>query len=156
MKKTIASLLLLFVTASCTNNSVESIKPAEQAWSAKEVVVYKNPNCGCCTKWSEHMKKNGFKLTEKSVDNLSEIKDGLKVPTDKRSCHTAVIDGYVFEGHIPASSIKKFLNEKNDAVGLVVPGMPAGSPGMEFGNHTSNFHVYSFDASGKTKVFEKF
>lgn len=101
------------------------------------------------------MRENGFTVTEKSVNNLDEIKNSLGLPKDKRSCHTAVIDDYVFEGHIPAKSIKKFFESSKNLKGLIVPDMPIGSPGMEYGSHKKKFTVFSFDKSGKIMVFDK-
>ena len=156
MRISMIILMALFFSASCTKGDRSSQESVELASASQEITVYKNPNCGCCTKWVDHMRENGFKLVEKPVNNLSEIKDSFGVPKDKRSCHTAVVGGYVFEGHIPAESIKKFLKAKSKDVGLVVPDMPMGSPGMEFGKHKDKFEVYSFDKSGQTKVFENY
>lgn len=94
-------------------------------------VVHKNPSCGCCNSWVEHLRKAGFRVEVREEDNLDAIKQGLGVPPGKGSCHTAEIGGYVVEGHVPASDIKRLLAEKPDARGLVLPGMPMGSPGME-------------------------
>lgn len=156
MKKGIVFLIIVFISLSCTKNQDKSKSAVDAAQSEVEIVVYKSPSCGCCTKWTEHMMDNGFKISEKPVDDLQEVKNRLGVPADKRSCHTAVAGNYVFEGHIPASSIKRFLKEKSNKKGLVVPDMPAGSPGMEYGNHKAKFNVYSFDSNGETKIFEKF
>ncbi|MDC1174175.1 DUF411 domain-containing protein [Bacteriovoracaceae bacterium] len=118
--------------------------------------VYKNPSCGCCTKWVEHMQSNGFKLKEIPVPNLEELKDKFGVPKDKRSCHTAVYGNYVFEGHIPAASIKNFLKNPKGAKGLVVPDMPMGSPGMEYGSHKDKFTVFKFRKDGKVIPYDKY
>ncbi|PIP89052.1 MAG: hypothetical protein COW01_15825 [Bdellovibrionales bacterium CG12_big_fil_rev_8_21_14_0_65_38_15] len=134
--------------------SASNDKP--QSSNKNEVIVYKNAGCGCCSKWAEHMRENGFKVVEKPVDNLDEIKNSLGVPKENRSCHTAVLGKYVFEGHIPAKSIRKFLKNNKNLKGLVVPDMPMGSPGMDYGNHKGHFTVMSFDKNGKTSTFEKF
>lgn len=94
-------------------------------------VVHKNPSCGCCGSWVEHMRKAGFPVEVREEDNLDAIKTGLGVPAGKGSCHTVEVDGYVVEGHVPAEDIKRLLAERPDARGLVLPGMPMGSPGME-------------------------
>ena len=154
--RAILILVALFWSASCTKSNEAAPKSDNVTSVGKEMVVYKNPNCGCCTKWVEHMRKNGFTLVEKPINNLSEKKDLLGVPKGKRSCHTAVMGEYVFEGHIPAASIKKFLKENKGDKGLVVPDMPMGSPGMEYGQHKDKFKVYSFDKSGQTKVFDNY
>ncbi len=156
MRKNLILVFLLFVGVSCTNDAPTSKTTTETSYLEQEMIVYKNPSCGCCTKWVEHMRDNGFKLTEKPIDNLSEMKDSLGVPQDKRSCHTAVMGKFVFEGHVPAASIKKFLEDVNRKKGLVVPDMPMGSPGMEYGKHKEKFNVYSFDSTGHTKIFEKY
>mgnify|MGYP003645274513 CR=1 FL=1 len=128
---------------------------ASNSENKNEVIVYKNADCGCCSKWAEHLRENGFKVVEKAVDNLDEIKNSLGVPKGKRSCHTAVLGKYIFEGHIPAKSIKKFLKDGKNLKGLVVPDMPMGSPGMDYGSHKAHFTVMSFDENGKTSTFEK-
>src|SRR5581483_11767934 len=93
------------------------------------VTVYKDPSCGCCTKWVKHLSANGFVVSPRDVANMDEIKRTMNVPKDLQSCHTAVVDRYVIEGHVPADVIKKMLKEKPDVLGLAVPGMPTGSPG---------------------------
>ncbi|MEF1230049.1 DUF411 domain-containing protein, partial [Vibrio fortis] len=99
---------------------------------AANVLNHKSPYCGCCTDWTVHMQEAGFTVTEKLHDNMNAVKQKLGVTPELASCHTAEIDGYVFEGHIPADDIKAFLeNPPRNAVGLAVPGMPMGSPGME-------------------------
>lgn len=118
------------------------------------ITVYKDPNCGCCNNWVEHLIKHGYRVTEKNTAEMSEIKRGLGVPKDLESCHTAVVNGYVIEGHVPAPDIKRLLRQKPRVVGLAVPGMPMGSPGME-GPRTDRYDVLSFDKSGKTKVFAR-
>jgi len=94
-------------------------------------IVHKSPTCGCCGLWVEHLKKAGFRVEMRDTDNLNPLKERLGVPSGKGSCHTAEIDGYFVEGHVPAEDIKRLLAEKPTAKGLVLPGMPLGSPGME-------------------------
>jgi hypothetical protein len=118
------------------------------------ITVYKDPNCGCCTKWVEHLIKHGFRVTAKNTSEMTEIKRGLGVPADLESCHTGLVNGYVIEGHVPAPDIKRLLKEKPAVAGLAVPGMPVGSPGME-GPRTDRYDVLSFDKVGKTQVFAK-
>lgn len=118
------------------------------------ITVYRDPNCGCCTKWIEHLIKHGFRVTDKKSNEMSEIKRGLGVPEKTESCHTGVVNGYVIEGHVPASDIKRLLKEKPKVAGLAVPGMPMGSPGME-GPRTDRYEVLSFDKAGVTKVFAR-
>lgn len=95
------------------------------------VVVHKNPTCGCCENWVAHMRQAGFTVEVRDEDNLDAIKQGLGVPVGKGSCHTAEVGGYMIEGHVPAEDVRRLLAEKPDARGLVLPGMPMGSPGME-------------------------
>ena len=95
------------------------------------VLVHKTPTCGCCGAWIEHLREAGFTVEAQDHDDLGPAKERLGVPYGKGSCHTAEVGGYLVEGHVPASDIKRLLAEKPDARGLVLPGMPAGSPGME-------------------------
>src|SRR5438045_2015807 len=95
------------------------------------ITVYKDPNCGCCMKWIEHLSKSGFVVMPKDMTKMDEVKSTMRVPKELQSCHTGVVDKYVIEGHVPADVIKKFLAEKPTDLGLAVPGMPSGSPGME-------------------------
>ncbi len=98
---------------------------------AEKVVVYKSPTCGCCKAWVKHLRENGFEVEVHQRYNVEPVKDEMGVPKPLRSCHTAKVGGYVIEGHVPADLIVKLLEEKPDAAGLAVPGMPMGSPGME-------------------------
>ena len=95
------------------------------------MVVYKSPSCGCCGAWVDHMRAEGFIVETRDLDNVNPVKERLGVPYGKGSCHTAEVDGYVIEGHVPAGDVRRLLAEKPDAKGLALPGMPAGSPGME-------------------------
>ena len=121
-----------------------------------EVSVYKTPTCGCCAKWVDHMKHAGFRatVTDMPQESLSRVKAKHNVPAAVHSCHTAVVNGYVIEGHVPASEVKRLLKEKTKVAGIAVPGMPLGSPGMEVSGVTAQpYDVLSFDAQGKTKVY---
>lgn len=115
---------------------------SSSAFAATEVTSYKSPYCGCCTEWEQHMKDNGYDVTTEKHEDMSAIKKKLGVDPRLTSCHTAVINGYVFEGHIPASDIKKFLADPRDYKGLAVPGMPMGSPGMEYGDKKTNTKLW--------------
>lgn len=95
------------------------------------MIVHKTPTCGCCGGWVEHMQAAGFTIDVRDADNIHPVKERVGVPLAKGSCHTAEIDGYFIEGHVPADDVKRLLSERPDAKGLVLPGMPAGSPGME-------------------------
>jgi hypothetical protein len=119
------------------------------------VAVYKSATCGCCAKWNDHMKTAGFTVNSTDLPDVAVVKDKHGVPTNVRSCHTAIVGGYVIEGHVPADVIKKLLRERPAVVGIAVPGMPTGSPGMEdpSGKRVDSYNVMSFDKSGATKVY---
>ncbi|WP_349370939.1 DUF411 domain-containing protein [Salinarimonas sp.] len=102
-----------------------------RAQSLPEVVVWKDPDCGCCGAWVDHMRAAGFSLTVNETSDMGPVKQRLGVPQMLGSCHTATVDGYVLEGHVPAEAVKRLLAERPQAHGLSVPGMPIGSPGME-------------------------
>jgi hypothetical protein len=117
--------------------------------------VYKDPGCRCCKNWIEHLVKHGYAVDAKDTPAMAEIKRTLGVPEALTACHTAVVNGYLIEGHVPAADIAKLLKEKPKVAGLAVPGMPMGSPGME-GPGQQHYQVLSFDKSGKTKVFASY
>lgn len=117
---------------------------------ATNVLTYKSPYCGCCKDWVTHMEDAGFTVTVEDHKNMNPIKQKLGVKPELASCHTAVIGDYVFEGHIPADDIKAFLdNPPKGAKGLAVPGMPVGSPGMEYGDQKDPYHVYAYNEEGQ-------
>ena len=116
------------------------------------VSVFKSATCGCCAKWNDHMRTAGFTVNSTDLPDVAVMKDKHGVPAPLRSCHTAVVGGYVIEGHVPADVIKKLLRERPAVVGIAVPGMPMGSPGME-GSRVDSYNVMSFDKSGATKVY---
>jgi len=122
--------------------------------SAADVMVYKSPTCGCCSAWVDHLKANGFKVAVKDVDDLNAIKQSHGISRELASCHTATVDGYVIEGHVPASDIQRLLAERPKVAGLAVPGMPMGSPGME-GPTKERYDVVSFDKNGRKEVFSR-
>jgi hypothetical protein len=101
------------------------------------VVVHKSASCGCCALWVDHMRDAGFQVEVRNEDNLNPVKERVGVPVGKGSCHTAEVGGYFVEGHVPAEDIKRLLAQQPDAKGLVLPGMPAGSPGMELPDGTT-------------------
>lgn len=118
------------------------------------IKVYKSPTCGCCALWVDHMREAGFELDVEDTDDMIDVKVDAGLPLQLQSCHTALVNGYVFEGHIPAEVIARFLAEKPSASGLAVPGMPIGSPGMEFGDRVDPYDVLQFDAAGNTSIYE--
>jgi len=124
---------------------------------SKAITVYKSSTCGCCTAWESYLTKAGFHVTSVSTDEMTDIKEKYKVPEQMQSCHTAVIDGYVIEGHVPADDILKLLRTRPNIVGLAAPGMPQESPGMQpEGEKPANFDVFSFDEQAKTNVFSSY
>jgi hypothetical protein len=125
-----------------------SLVRAEAAQKPK-IMVYKSPTCGCCTGWAAHLRENGFDVSVENRDDLPSIKARQGVPEDLQSCHTAVVDGYTIEGHVPAGDIKKLLAQKPDAQGLAAPGMPMGSPGMEMGGRKDSYRVILFNKTGR-------
>ena len=120
-----------------------------------EVVMYKDPNCGCCGKWAEHMRTHGFKVKEVATTQMGQVKGEAGVPQALGSCHTAKVGGYVVEGHVPAADVRRMLTEKPAIRGLSAPGMPLGSPGMEGPYPAERYDVVSFDAQGRSAVFSK-
>jgi hypothetical protein len=119
------------------------------------VVVYKDPNCGCCNKWVEHMRQNGFRVEAHDTSAVDGIKDGAHVPVAARSCHVGLVNGYAIEGHVPAETVRRLLRERPaDVAGLAVPGMVTGSPGME-GPNPQHYDVVAFTKDGRTSVYEK-
>lgn len=119
-----------------------------------EVVIHKDPDCGCCGKWAEHLQASGFRVKTVAEADMQRVKQKFGVPERLGSCHTAKVGGYLIEGHVPASEIKRLLQEKPAVKGLAVPGMPAGSPGME-SPHPQSYDVLSFDEKGRTGVFAR-
>ena len=118
-----------------------------------EIRVYKSPTCGCCSKWVDHLRDHGFSVNVTELDNVTPIKLENGVPRRLASCHTAIAEGYVVEGHVPAADLRRLLSERPKISGLAVPGMPIGSPGME-GPNPERYQVLSFGAGG-TRVFSE-
>lgn len=125
------------------------------AVEGKEMVVYKSPYCGCCTKWIDLMKKEGFNVKTVMLNNVNEIKSKVGLTSKTSSCHTAIVDGYFVEGHVDYSAVKKMLNEKPDILGITVPGMPIGSPGMEQGDVKEAYNILYVNKDGTTGIYEK-
>ena len=119
------------------------------------VEVYKSAYCGCCTGWVEHMQANGFDVKVKNVESPSDYREKFGIPQEFGSCHTAKVQGYAIEGHVPAADIKRLLAEKPKAVGLAVPAMPMGSPGME-GPRKDAYDVFLVKDDGKKSVYKHY
>jgi hypothetical protein len=131
------------------------VPPIDVAPKTPTITVYKDPGCGCCKNWIEHLIKHGYRVDAKDTPGMTEVKRTLGVPDRLSACHTAVVNGYLIEGHVPAADIARLLKEKPKIAGLAVPGMPMGSPGME-GPRVQHYQVLSFDKAGKTKVFASY
>jgi len=143
-----------------TQNKVAAVKtPVVQANSASqqskpEVVMYKPVSCECCSGWAEHLRAQGFHVVTKKREDMGTIKEKYGVTDKLVSCHTAIIDGYVIEGHVPAADIERLLKERPDIVGLTAPGMPMKSPGMQaVGKSPKGYDVLAFSKDGTSKVF---
>ena len=117
-----------------------------------EVTVYKSPSCGCCKKWVEHLQTAGFRVTVHDTSTLAGVMAQYGVPRKLTACHTAVVDGYVVEGHVPADVIQRLLKERPEIAGVAVPGMPAGAPGME-SDTPARYYILTFDKTGTTSVY---
>ena len=120
--------------------------PAEAESPA--ILVHKDPNCSCCSGWVRHLKDAGFAVTVEETTDLQSVRRRLGVPADLAACHTAEVDGYVLEGHVPAAAVRQLLEKRPTAIGLAVPGMPAGSPGME-GETPQRYDVVLFGKTGR-------
>jgi hypothetical protein len=118
--------------------------------------VYKTATCGCCSKWVEHMRANGFEVRVTDVQSTAEYRRKYGVPEKLLSCHTAAVNGYAIEGHVPAADVHRLLKSGTKAKGLAVPGMPIGSPGMEQGPRRQAYSVILFDEKGGTSEFQKY
>lgn len=130
--------------------------PALAANSLPPVEVFKNPSCGCCGAWVDHLKAAGFDVKVTMVDDTSVARRKYGLPDKFGSCHTAVVAGYVVEGHVPAADVKKLLAMKPQAVGIAVPGMTVGSPGMEMGSRKDPYQVLLVDKQGRERVFSSY
>lgn len=129
---------------------------AEAATGALKITVYRNPSCSCCGGWMDYLTTQGFQPRNVLTSDMNALKQQYGVPNDLASCHTAVINGYVIEGHVPADDIKRLLAEQPTVAGIAVPQMPIGTPGMESGDVREPFTVFSFDEQGNTKAFNQY
>ncbi len=134
--------------------AMTGIAAAETDAAAVHLDVYKSPTCGCCSKWADHLRENGFTVTTRDMEDVGSVKSELGVPSDLGSCHTAVVEGYVVEGHVPADVIARLLDERPEVAGIAVPGMPRGSPGME-APVSDPYNVMTFDLAGNRTVYER-
>jgi hypothetical protein len=125
--------------------------PALAAESA--LTVYRSATCRCCGDWVDHMQAAGFEVQEIVTDDMAAIKTTHGMPENLASCHTAIIDNYRIEGHVPAADVQRLLREQSDILGIAAPGMPIGAPGMEMGDRIDPYAVVSFTADGETATF---
>ena len=140
----IASALAAIPAAACS-------RPAR----AVEINVYKSPYCGCCGAWVDNLKASGLKLVVHEMEDVTPVATKAGVPDMARSCHTALVDGYFIEGHVPASDIRRLLSERPKALGIAVPGMPIGSPGMEQGDRRQAYATLLVEQGGALRVFAR-
>lgn len=146
----------IYVAVTPTNSDPQPMRATPSLpLEALQVTAYRSPTCGCCGSWVEHLQAQGFQVTDRITENMDAIKQAHQVPGDLVSCHTAVVNGYVVEGHVPATDIQRLLTEKPDAIGIAVPGMPIGSPGMESGDIKQPFTTFIFSENGKVEAFQE-
>jgi hypothetical protein len=143
----------VLVLASLTSAHAPSSSSHGSAAAGEKVTVFKDPNCGCCQQWVEHLRKHGFEVAVRDTSDVSSAKRTGRVPEQLHSCHTAFVGGYVVEGHVPAADLQRMLREKPRIAGIAVGGMPVGSPGMEMGSRKDPYDVVAFDRDGTTRVF---
>ena len=155
------ALLPLLITGlsigagNAASETAETISPVMK--SKPEIVMYKPPTCECCSGWAEHMRAAGFSVIVNKSENMEMIKAMNGVSGNLSSCHTAIVDGYVIEGHVPAADVERLLKERPNITGLTAPGMPMQSPGMQAkGLPPKNYKVLSFDKDGNVRVFSDY
>lgn len=130
--------------------------PAFAANPLPQVEVFKSPTCGCCGAWVDHLKAAGFPVKVVEVGDTAATRKRHGLPDKFGSCHTGIVNGYVIEGHVPAADVKRLLTMRPVAIGLAVPGMPVGSPGMEHGNRVDPYDVLLIDKRGRETVFARY
>lgn len=152
LRTTLLTQWLLLILLSASSVLVDAAPETEP-----RLAVYKKPNCGCCEKWITHLDNHGFTLTAHNLSNLTPFKRSKDIPSSMYSCHTAVsVDGFVFEGHIPAKYIQTFLNSPPEgATGLAVPAMPVGSPGMLYQDSFAPYKVFLLKDDGSSSVYDQ-
>lgn len=149
------AFLLLTATALIAGCG-ETEEPEAVDQTDREIVMHYNPQCGCCGKWAEYMSEQGFDVTRQAEQNINAKRRQLGVPDVLASCHTAVVDGYVIEGHVPADEVRRLLVERPEARGLSVPRMPLGSPGMEVDDREDEYDVVLFREDGSSTTFARY
>jgi hypothetical protein len=154
VNKRIAFNAAVVLVASLSGVGAQGQAAKKAAASAQAVTVHLTPTCGCCGKWVEHLKAAGFAVTTNVTTQLDAVPERQRVPSQLRTCHTAVVGSYLVEGHVPADVIQKLLKEKPKLAGIAVPGMPIGSPGME-GPNPRPYSIVAFTADGATSEFAR-
>ena len=168
-RRRLAKLALLLISAPMAACQAKDNAPSLQASDSNLpasmstvafIEVWKTPTCGCCKMWVEHLEKEGFTVKANDVLRTAPIRTKLRIPDDMGSCHTGLIAGFAIEGHVPASEIKRLLAEpeslRQQVIGLSVPGMPIGSPGMEMGTKRDKFDVMLVLKSGSHRVYQSY
>lgn len=152
VNKIINVIFFVIIGFSCAANAEEKQAVAEMIG----IEVYRSPSCGCCGKWIQHLKENKFSVKDYVTNDVQLIKDKYGVSAEMSSCHTAIVNGYVVEGHVPAADIIKMITDKPNIAGISVPGMPVGTPGMDMGGKKDAYQVVSFDKDNNYKTFNSY
>ncbi len=150
MNKIIRVLFFILISSSVV------VHAEEGGLSSLEIEVYRSPTCGCCGKWIEHLKENNFIVKDYVTNDVKLIKDKYGVTDQMASCHTALVNGYVVEGHVPVADIRAMIKNKPSVLGISVPGMPVGTPGMDMGGRQDPYQVVSFDKDQNYKVVNSY
>jgi len=156
VKTFIAIGMCALLTFSQGDAHAQTAATTTHADTVVEITVHKSATCGCCESWVEHLRKHGFKVVVHDEDDTQVVKEKHGVPHNLQSCHTAIVAGYVIEGHVGADLIRRLLADRPDIVGIAAPGMPIGSPGMEVsGRAPTPYDIIAFGKDGETSVFAK-
>lgn len=149
-------VLLIIATAILLTALTTAAAATPLSATVLTATVYRDPACSCCGGWIEHLSSQGFQPTSISTSDMSTFKQQHGVPDSLSSCHTALIEGYLVEGHVPVDDIRRLLIERPEIAGIAVPGMPVGTPGMESGDVRDDFTVFAFDHQGNASVFNRY
>lgn len=139
-----------------TAGTAAVVLPVRAARPLPRVEVFKSPTCGCCGAWVDHLRAAGFPVKVLEVDDTAVARNRHGLPEKFGSCHTGLVDGYLIEGHVPAAEVRRLLVIRPPAIGLAVPGMPVGSPGMEYENQKDPYDVFLIDKGGRATVFARY
>lgn len=153
MRKIIGLIFFISMNVGFSVNAAEAVVTAA---APIEIDVYRSPTCGCCGKWIKHLQENNFIVKDFVTNDVQAIKDKYGVSDNMASCHTALVNGYVVEGHVPAADIIKLITDKPSVIGISVPGMPVGTPGMDMGGRKDAYSVVSFDKEQNYQVVNSY